>query len=94
MRHEGVPGTVRPVNDERKDPLAPRQEGINWRRWAFGLAAAVFAIFVIQNSATVNVEFLFTSAETPLVFALLFAGALGALIGWAAPKVRRDQKRD
>ena len=28
-------------------------------------------------------------ARIPLIFALLLVGALGALIGWAAPRVRR-----
>lgn len=77
--------------EHNTDPGAPR-EGVNWRRWAFGIAAAVFAIFVIQNSQTVRVEFLFTQTDTPLIFALLFAGALGALIGWAAPRLRRRDR--
>lgn len=89
-----VAGSVCDVDQERRDPIAPREEGTNWRRWAFGFAAVIFLVFVIQNSATVEVEFLFTSAETPLVFALLFAGILGAFIGWAAPKLRRDSKRE
>lgn len=82
------------MNEDRRDPIAPRKEGASWRRWAFGFAAAIFLIFVIQNSATVEVEFLFTSVDTPLVFALVFAGILGAIIGWAAPKIRRDSKRE
>jgi uncharacterized integral membrane protein len=94
MRHDGVTGSFRGVTEERRDPLTPRQEGSGWRRWAFGFAALILLVFVIQNSATVEVEFLFTTAETPLVFALLFSGALGAVIGWAAPKLRRDSKRD
>ena len=49
----------------------------------------LFAILVLQNSQEVEVEFLFTTTDTPLFLALLMAGALGALIGWATPRVRR-----
>jgi uncharacterized integral membrane protein len=52
------------------------------------------AIFVIQNSQSVQVEFLFTSTDTPLIFALLVAGALGAVIGWAWPHVRRGRRAE
>ena len=49
---------------------------------------------MIQNSQSVPVEFLFTTIDTPLFFALIVAGALGAVIGWAAPRVRRGGHRD
>lgn len=89
-----MPGSLCEVSDERQDALGPRREGPGWKRYAFGVAALVLTVFVIQNSQTVRVEFLFTQTDTPLIFALLFAGALGALIGWAAPKLRRDRSRD
>lgn len=79
---------------ERPDAPQVRQEGVNWKRWALGAAAIVLAIFVIQNSQKVTVDFLFTTTDTPLVFALLIAGALGALIGWLGPRVRRHEHRD
>jgi uncharacterized integral membrane protein len=65
-----------------------REEGTNWRRWALLAALVVLIVFVIQNSQEVSVDFLFTTTETPLIFALLIAGVLGALIGWLAPRVR------
>lgn len=80
------------VADHDIDSLAPRKEGPGWKRYALGFAIAVLAIFVIQNSQTVRVEFLFTQTDTPLIFALLFAGALGGLIGWAAPRLRRRDR--
>ena len=72
----------------------PRKEGRGWRFWLFVTAGVLLAIFVIQNSQDVQVEFLFTSTETPLFLALLLAGALGAVIGWAAPRVRRGGRHD
>jgi lipopolysaccharide assembly protein A len=65
------------------------EEGTNWRRWALLVALVVLIVFVIQNAQDVEVDFLFTTTETPLIFALLIAGVLGALIGWLTPRVRR-----
>jgi uncharacterized integral membrane protein len=72
----------------------PRKEGRGWRFYVIVGAAVLLLIFVIQNSQEVPVEFLFASTDTPLFFALLIAGGLGALIGWAWPHVRRDRKRE
>jgi uncharacterized integral membrane protein len=54
----------------------------------------VAAIFILQNSQEVTVDFLFTTTEAPLIFALLFAAILGFLIGLALPRFRgsRDHK--
>lgn len=69
-----------------------RKEGVNWKRWAAGVALLLLIIFVAQNSQKVQVDFLFTQTDTPLVFALIIAGVLGALIGWLAPRVRRHDR--
>jgi uncharacterized integral membrane protein len=60
-----------------------------WKQWALIVAVILFAILVIQNTEEVNLNFLFIDFTAPLIVALLIAGALGALIGWAAPRVRR-----
>jgi uncharacterized integral membrane protein len=72
----------------------PRKEGRGWRFWLLVAAGVLLAIFVIQNSQDVKVEFLFTTTDTPLFLALLLAGGLGAVIGWAAPRIRRGGHRD
>ena len=69
-------------------PDAPRKEGGDWKRWVAGIAAIALLILIVQNSQKVEVNFFFASTETPLVFALLIAGLLGAIIGWLAPRVR------
>jgi uncharacterized integral membrane protein len=73
---------------------APRKEGRGWRFYVVVAALVLLAIFVLQNSQSVPVEFLFTTIDTPLFFALIVAGALGAVIGWATPRVRRGGHRD
>jgi uncharacterized integral membrane protein len=46
-------------------------------------------IFLLQNAQSVQVDFLFSSTKTPLIFALLIAGLLGFVIGLALPRFRR-----
>ena len=70
----------------------PRKQGRGWRTYVLAAAALVLAIFIVQNSQKVEVDFLFTETQTPLIFALLIAGALGGLIGWAWPHVRRGRR--
>jgi uncharacterized integral membrane protein len=78
-----------------RDPSeAPRREGRGWRTYVLGIAIVLLAIFVAQNAQKVEVDFLFTETETPLILALLIAGGLGALIGWAWPHVRRGRRQE
>jgi uncharacterized integral membrane protein len=71
-----------------------RKEGRGWRTYVLGIAALLLAILVIQNAQKVTVDFLFVHTQTPLIIALLIAGGLGALIGWAWPHVRRSRRAD
>ena len=71
-----------------------RKDGPGWRTYVLGIAILLLAIFVFQNAQKVTVDFLFVETETPLIFALLVAGALGALIGWAWPHVRRGRRQE
>ena len=66
-----------------------RKERASWKVWALGGAGVLLAILILQNLQKVRVDFLFIHTDTPLIFALLIAGGLGALIGWATPRVRR-----
>jgi uncharacterized integral membrane protein len=77
------------VADRRYEGQAGHQ-GTNWKGWALLVALVLLLIFVIQNSQEVEIKFLFFgSFNTALIFALVIAALLGALIGWLAPRVRR-----
>ena len=72
----------------------PKNEGRGFRFYVLAIAALLFLILVAQNAQKVTVDFLFVETQTPLIVALLIAGGLGALIGWALPHVRRSRKAE
>ncbi len=69
-----------------------RKEGHGWRFYVGIVALALFAIFVLQNSQDVEINILFVETTTPLFLAILIAGGLGGMIGWALPHVRRSRR--
>ncbi len=74
--------------------LQPPKKETNWRAWGLGVLILLVLIFIAQNSQTVKIKFLFFDASTPLIFGLLIAVILGALIGYIGPIVRRHQRDD
>jgi uncharacterized integral membrane protein len=55
------------------------------------IALVLAAIFIVQNTQKVDVKFFFSTTNTPLIFALLFAALLGFIIGLALPRFRRPR---
>ena len=70
-------------------PDLPKDDGRGWKFYALVVAAILLAILILQNLQEVEVRFLFIETRIPLIFALLVVGALGGLVGWATPRVRR-----
>ena len=64
----------------------------NWRAWGIGALVALVLIVALQNSQEVRIDVLFVSVNAPLIVTLLVAVALGALIGYAAPVLRRHRR--
>lgn len=67
---------------------------VSWKRWALGIAVLLLAIIALQNSQKVEIKILFIQGETPLIVGLLIAGALGAVIGYITPLVRRGRREE
>jgi uncharacterized integral membrane protein len=65
---------------------------VNWRAWAVGILAALVVIVALQNSQQVRIDVLFITVDAPLIVTLLAAVAIGALIGYVAPVVRRHRR--
>jgi len=89
--HPGQSHRQDPAKSHRKDGGG---EGTPWRRWLLYAAIVVLAIVVLQNSQTVEVKFLTINGSAPLIVVLLFAALLGAVIGYAAPVLRRHRREE
>ena len=74
--------------------LQPQRKETNWKAWGLGVLVVLVIIFIAQNSQSVKVKFLFVDTTTPLIFALLIAAVLGAVIGYVGPLVRRHRGGD
>lgn len=71
-----------------------QQKGTNWRAWIVGVLIALVAIVCLQNSQQVRVDVLFVTLDAPLIVTLLVAVAIGALIGYVTPLVRRHRHEE
>ncbi len=80
------------MSDQRNLEGMPKKEGRGWRFYVLTIAGLLLAILIVQNAQKVTVDFLFVETQTPLIVALVIAGGLGALIGWALPHVRRSRR--
>lgn len=65
---------------------------MNWRAWVVGILVALVVIVALQNSQDVRVDVLFITVNAPLIITLLAAVAVGALIGYVTPVVRRHRR--
>ncbi len=72
--------------------MAPEQKATNWRVWAVGALVTLVVIVALQNSQQVRVDVLFLTIDAPLIVTLLVAVAVGALIGYVAPVMRRHRR--
>lgn len=69
-----------------------QKKQVNWRAWGFGALVALVLIVALQNSQEVRVDVLFLTVSAPLIVTLLIAVAIGALIGYVAPLIRRHRR--
>jgi len=73
----------------------PREDKpVNWRAWVVGILSALVLIVALQNSQEVSFEVLFASFKAPLIVVILLAAAVGILIGYIAPLVRRHRREE
>lgn len=79
---------------QRARSVNPDAGGVQWKRWALGIAVLLLAIIIIQNSQTVPIKLLVIHGEMPLIVGLLIAGALGAIVGYITPLVRRGRREE
>ncbi len=68
------------------------KKATNWRGWAVGILIALVVIVALQNSQEVRVDVLFVTVNAPLIVTLFVAVAIGVLIGYIAPVLRRHRR--
>jgi uncharacterized integral membrane protein len=74
--------------------MAQEKKPVNWRAWLVGILSALVLVVALQNSQEVSFEVLFASFRAPLIVVILLAAAIGALIGYVAPLVRRHRREE
>jgi len=74
--------------------MQQEKKPVNWRAWLVGILSALVLIVALQNSQEVSFEVLFASFNAPLIVVILVAAAIGVLIGYIAPLVRRHRRED
>lgn len=72
--------------------MGAEKKPVNWRAWGVGALVALVLIVALQNSQEVRVDVLFLTVSAPLIVTLLVAVAIGALIGYVAPVIRRHRR--
>lgn len=74
--------------------MQQEKKSVNWRAWLVGILSALVLIVALQNSQQVSFEVLFASFNAPLIVVILLAAAIGVLIGYIAPLVRRHRREE
>ncbi len=74
--------------------MPQEKKPVNWRAWLVGILIALVLIVALQNSQEVSFEVLFASFNAPLIVVILLAAAIGVLIGYVAPLVRRHRREE
>lgn len=74
--------------------MQPERKPVNWRAWLVGILSALVLVVALQNSQEVSFEVLFASFQAPLIVVILLATAIGVLIGYVAPLVRRHRREE
>lgn len=74
--------------------MPQEKKPINWRAWLVGILSALVLIVALQNSQEVSFDVLFASFKAPLIVVILLAAAVGVLIGYVAPLVRRHRREE
>jgi uncharacterized integral membrane protein len=74
--------------------MSSEKKPVNWRGWAVGVLVALVVVVALQNSQQVRVDVLFVTVDAPLIVILLVAVAIGALIGYVAPVLRRHRRQE
>jgi len=88
---ESTPGRAEPVSAEP----APKDtdEGFPWKLVLWGAVALYTVIFLLVNSDRRDVDFVFFTVRTRMIWLILLSMALGAVLGSFGPRWWRRRRR-
>ncbi len=81
------------ADDERPTPATRESQGISWKLVLWGVIALYAVVFLLVNSKRSDVNFVFFTVRTRLIWLILLSMALGFVLGWAGPKWWRSRRR-
>lgn len=70
-----------------------RREGMGVRQWLLVAAGILLVLFFVLNFQSVEVDLIVATVNMPLILALGIAALLGALVGWALPRLRGSRSQ-
>lgn len=74
--------------------MEPAGKRYGWRVWVAGVLGVLVLIVALQNSQRVQVDVLMINLTAPLIVVILAAVAIGVVIGYVAPLVRRHHREE
>ena len=80
-----------PKSSERTDERGGIA-GVSWKVILLAALAIYAVLLIVFNSKTVSVNFVFVTEKTRVIWLVLLSVALGALIMWLLPRIRRQRK--
>lgn len=92
MRREDDQPEERP-NDRSSKDWTVRREGPGGAVIVLVAVLVLLLVFVLQNTESVRVDFLFWSGRWPLWVVIAIAAVLGLAAGWIVSVVRRRRQR-
>jgi len=66
--------------------------GVSWKVILLAALAIYAVLLIVFNSKTVSVNFVVITEKTRVIWLVLLSVALGALIMWLLPRIRRQRK--
>ena len=75
-------------------PMDHEKKAVNWRAWLAGVLGVLVLIIALQNSQQVDVNVLMVNLSAPLIVVILVSAAIGAVVGYVAPLVRRHHREE
>ena len=78
------------------EPQAPQQAergGWSWKAILLAALGIYAVLLIVLNRKTVSVDFVVFTEKTRVIWLVLLGIALGALIVWLVPRIRRQRKR-